>query len=137
MRQDLSDEQWDAVDKGVVVAPDGTAFHRRTTRMKRREATRLVRSGVAVLIYWPGGLPERTRLVWHEGPDARSVWDEVRSAVTSDSPRVDSATVGRWESAEYGCLLVVTWLHRGPFTVDVLPGRPGGMSSVRSGSRVG
>ena len=64
VRLDLSDEQWNAVEEGEVTAPNGTVYGRRTTRMKRKDADSLVASGCPVVTYWPGGIPEMTRVVW-------------------------------------------------------------------------
>ncbi len=51
MRQDLFHEQWDAVDGGHLTAPTGTAYSRRTTRLKRKEAASLVVSGCPLVTY--------------------------------------------------------------------------------------
>ena len=114
MRKDPSDEQWDAVDGGQLTAPNGTTYSRRTTRMKRKEAASLVESGSPVVTYWPGGLPEKTRVVWHDGQDAVLAWESARGEVTSDAPhlprRGSVATAGGWESPN-GDLLVLTWHH--------------------------
>ena len=115
MRQDLSNEQWDAVGGGQLTAPTGTPYSRRTTRLKRKEAASLVESGCPVVTYWPGGLPEKTRVVWHDGDDARVAWEGARAEVTSDSPRPPSGgsvvTAGRWETSDGDILLVLTWHH--------------------------
>ena len=115
VRHDLSDEQRDGVDAGQLLAPTGIAYIRGTTRMKRREAAALVQSGCPVVTYWPGGLPEKTRVVWHDGPDAAAAWEAARSAVTHDHPRPPRdgsvVTAGRWESADGDTLLVLTWHH--------------------------
>ncbi len=66
MRQDLSAEQWHAVEAGELTAPSGTTYRRRTTRLNRKDATTLVQSGCPVVTYWPGGLPEKTRVIWHD-----------------------------------------------------------------------
>jgi hypothetical protein len=115
VRQDVSDEQWNAVEEGELAAPSGTFYSRRTTRMKRKDADSLVASGCPVVTYWPGGLPEMTRVVWHDGEDAREVWAGARAEVTSDAPhpprRGAVATAGRWESVDGQALLVLTWHH--------------------------
>ena len=49
-RQDLSDEQWDAVDGRQLIAPTGITYSRRTTRMTRKDAASLVESGCPVVI---------------------------------------------------------------------------------------
>jgi len=83
--------------------------------MKRTEAASLVESGSPVVTYWPGGLPEKTRVVWHDGQDALLAWESARGEVTSDAPRPPRrgsvATAGRWESPNGDDLLVVTWPH--------------------------
>jgi hypothetical protein len=115
VRQDLSNDQWHAVEAGEVTAPSGTRYSRRTTRMKRKDAASLVESGSAVVIYWPGGLSEMTRVVWHDGADATAAWESARAELISDPPRPPSrgavATAGRWESAAGDDLLVITWHH--------------------------
>ncbi|NEM07723.1 hypothetical protein [Geodermatophilus normandii] len=115
MRQDLSGEQWDAVDAGRLSAPTGITYSRRTTRLKRRDAASRVESGCPVVTYWPGGLPERTRLVWHDGEDARAAWDSVRAGINNDDPRPPRGgsvvTAGLWESPHGDALLVLTWHH--------------------------
>ncbi len=115
VRQDLSDEQWDAVDGGQLIAPTGVTYSRRTTRMKRQEAASMAESGCPVVTYWPGGLPEKTRVVWHDGADAGAAWESARAEVTSDSPRPPRGesvvTAGRWESPNGDTLVVLTWHH--------------------------
>ncbi|WP_097184619.1 hypothetical protein [Blastococcus haudaquaticus] len=115
MKQDLSGEEWKAVEEGELVAPTGTVYGRRTTRMKRRDADSLVASGCSVVTYWPGGLPEMTRVVWHDGEDARGAWADARADVTSETPhpphRGAVVTVGCWESLDGQALLVLTWHH--------------------------
>jgi hypothetical protein len=113
--QDLSDEQWDAVDGGQLIAPTGITYTRRTTRMKRKDAASLVEAGFPVVTYWPGGLPEKTRIVWHDGEEAKAAWESARAEVTGDSPRPprggSMVTAGRWESPGGDTLLVLTWHH--------------------------
>ncbi len=115
VRQDLSDDQWYAVEAGELTAPSGTTYTRRTTRMKRKDAASLVESGCPVVTYWPGGLPEMTRVIWHDGEDARAAWESARGEITSDTPRPPRrgaiATAGRWESPDGEDLLVFTWHH--------------------------
>jgi hypothetical protein len=115
VRQDLSHDQWNAAEAGELTAPSGTTYSRRTTRMKRKDATSLVESGCPVVTYWPGGLPEMTRVVWHDGEDARAAWESARGQVTSDTPRPPysgaAVTAGRWESPGGEALLVLTWHH--------------------------
>jgi hypothetical protein len=113
--QDLSDQQWNAVDGGQLSAPTGITYSRQTTRMKRQKAASLVESGCPVFTYWPGGLPDKTRVVWHDGADARAAWKSARAEVTSDSPRPPRGgsvvTAGRWESPDGDALVVLTWHH--------------------------
>jgi hypothetical protein len=115
VRQDLSEDQWHVVEAGELTGPSGTKYTRRTTRMKRRDAASLVESGCPVVTYWPGGLPEKTRVVWHEEQDALLAWESARGEVTSDTPRPFRrgavATAGRWESPNGEDLLVLTWHH--------------------------
>ncbi len=114
VRHALSAEQWNAVENGVLTAPDGRSFTRRTTRAKRKDAAALVESGWPVVVYWPGGLPEKTSVLWHDGEDAQLAFAEVRSALTSDTPdprKGTAATAGRWETEGGDALLVVTWHH--------------------------
>ncbi len=115
VRRDLSEEQWDAVDAGRLTAPTGTVYDRRSTRLGRRQAALLVDSGRLVVTHWPGGLPERTEVVWHDGDDARTAWEGARASVTGDARGAASrrpvVTAGRWESADGDALLVLTWHH--------------------------
>ncbi len=114
MRQDLSVDQWNAVERGMLTGADGRSYTRRTTRAKRKDARALVEDDCPVVTYWPGGLPEKTQLVWHEGDDARAAFAEVKPALTSDTPDLrkgPSATAGRWEAEDGKPLLVVTWHH--------------------------
>ena len=114
MRYNLARDQWRAIEGGEVMGPDGRRYVRSTTRMKRKKAEALAASGCPLLVYWPGGLPEKTRLEWFDGMDARSAWNAHRSSVTSDPSRTTGGTVltaGLWESAEEGPLLVLTWHH--------------------------
>jgi hypothetical protein len=115
VRQDLSDGQWNAVEAGELTAPSGTSYSRRTTRMKLKEAGLLVHAGCPVVTYWPGGMPEMTRVIWHDGENARAAWESARGEVTSNTPRPRPsgavATAGRWESPGGEALLVLTWHH--------------------------
>lgn len=114
MRYDLSAEQWHAVENGVLTAPDGRPFTRRSTRSKRKDAAALVEGGSPVVVYWPGGLPQRTQVVWHDGADATTAFAEVRACLISDAPdprKGTVATAGRWETQDGDALLVVTWHH--------------------------
>jgi len=114
VRVDLSAEQWHAPESGAVTAPDGRLFSRRTTREKRKAVSALVEAGVPLVTYWPGGLPEKTRIIWHDGDDARAEWIEVRPRLTSETPDArqgESVTAGRWETEDGETLVVVTWHH--------------------------
>ena len=112
---DLSEEQWDAVEDGVLVGPDGREFGRRTTREKRRAVDDLIQAGAPLVIYWPGGLPERTRVLWHEGGDEAAIaWSEVRGKLVSDNPDTAKGTVataGRWQTFEDEVLVLIIWHH--------------------------
>src|SRR4051812_5200562 len=101
MRHDLSADQWGAVESGVLTAPDGRSFTRRSTRMKRKEAAALVEEGSPLVVYWPGGLPEKTKVLWHDGEDAAPAFSEVRSSLPRETPdprKGTVATAGSWES---------------------------------------
>ena len=114
MRFDLAPDQWDAEEAGTLTAPGGRLFTRRTTRAKRRVAAELVAAGCPVVTHWPGGLPEKTRLVWHDGRDAVLAWEEVSPRLISEPPQPrkgESATGGLWESQEGEPLLLLTWHH--------------------------
>jgi hypothetical protein len=114
MRADMSAEQWHAVEEGSVRAPDGRVFSRRTTREKRKAVAALIEAGAPLLTYWPGGLPEKTQVVWHDQEDALTAWAEVRARLTSENPdprKGTSATAGRWETQDGDLLVVVTWHH--------------------------
>jgi len=103
------------METGVLTAPSGTSYTRRTTRMKRKDATALVEAGCPVVTYWPGGLPEMTRVIWHDGADASAAWEGVRGQLSSNIPRAPVgevvATAGRWESPDGDDLLVLSWHH--------------------------
>lgn len=82
--------------------------------MKRKQAAALAVSGCPLLVYWPGGLPEKTRLEWFDGTDALSAWTAHGSSVTSDpsqAARGSALTAGLWESEQEEPLLVLTWHH--------------------------
>lgn len=89
-------------------------FSRRTTREKRKAVAALVEAGSPLVTYWPGGLPEKTRVVWHDGEDVMSAWLEVKPSLTSEAMGTQkgmSATAGRWETEDGEVLVVVTWNH--------------------------
>lgn len=114
MRLDITAEQWNAVEEGAITAPDGRVFSRRTTREKRKAVAALVEAGAPLVTYWPGGMPEKTRLVWQDGPDAASAWTEVKPDLTSETPNLSAgtaATAGRWETVDGNPLVLVTWHH--------------------------
>ncbi len=114
MREDLAPEQWSAVDVGELLGPDGRRYVRRGTRMNRKQAAELVAGGCLLLVYWPGGLPEKTRMDWFDGTDALTAWNEHSGLVTSDPPRTTKSpmlTAGLWESPDWEPLLVLTWHH--------------------------
>jgi hypothetical protein len=115
MPVDLSADQYAAVEQGVIVSPGGVRYHRRTTRAKRKQIDVLIDAGSSLVMYWPGGLPERTRVLWLDGSEAVSTWREARSAVTTDAPHPPAkgsvATVGVWRSDSDEPLLVLTWHH--------------------------
>jgi hypothetical protein len=114
VRYDLARDQWHAIDAGAVMGPDGRRYVRRSTRMKRKQAAALAAGGCPLLVYWPGGLPEKTRLEWFDGTDALSAWTEHGSSVTSDpsqATRGSALTAGLWESGQEEPLLGLTWHH--------------------------
>jgi hypothetical protein len=114
MRVDLSAEQWHAVEDGAVTAPDGRVFSRRTTREKRKAVAGLVEGGAPLVTYWPGGLREKTRVVWHDEDDAKAAWSEVKGILTSETPDASKGTcvtAGRWETEDGEPLVVVTSHH--------------------------
>ena len=109
MRQVLSDGEFNALAAGRLAAPDGRTYNRRTTRMKRKAAAAMVESAVPVVVYREGG-----ELEWLDGDDARSVWAEIRGAVTSEAPdprRGESVTAGLWGSPDGAELLVLLRHH--------------------------
>ena len=64
------------------------------------------------MTHWPGGLPEKTRLVWHDDEDALAAWEAVRPRFTSEQPnprKSEAATGGRWETQDGEPLLLLTW----------------------------
>ena len=109
MIYDLADEQWRAIESGQLIAPEGTVYHRRTTRTRRQDADALVASGAPLICYWYGG----GQLDWHNGDDARAAWARLRPRVTAQTPRPDSSgapvwTAGRWDSSNGHTILVLT-----------------------------
>ena len=105
---DLADAQWNTINTGQLVAPDGTRFVRRTTRTARREADLLVAAGVPLVAYsYSAG-----QLDWYDGEDAAATWSELRTHLTSrpDAPRSGETawTAGSWESSDGQTLLVLT-----------------------------
>ena len=114
MRLDLSATPWHAVEEGQLTAPDGRTYRRRSTRSSRRAAAALVAEGRPVVTHWPGGLPETTRVVWHDGDDAVAAWADARADVTSGTPEPRKGpvvTVGRWESPDGAVALVLSRHH--------------------------
>lgn len=107
MNTDLADDQWEAVGRGELTAPDGVRYVRRTTRAKRRDCDVLISEGTSlVLFYWAGG-----QLDWLDGTDADKGWREVRAAVTSNlqPPKGDLQwTAGIWESYESQQIVLLT-----------------------------
>ena len=106
MRRDLPDG-WDAAGPGVLVAPDGRTYRRRTTRIGHGEAASLAEAGCPVVTYLPGG-----RVVWHDEDDAWPAWADVRTALTTGLPDPnarESVTGGRWESVDGSVALVLVW----------------------------
>ncbi len=83
--------------------------------MKRRDAAALVASGTPVVTYWPGGLPEKTEVVWHDHEDATTAWAQAHGVVTHGPPqprgRQAVVTAGSWESTDGATVLVLTWHH--------------------------
>lgn len=114
MRIDLSADQWRAPETGELVAPNGTRFLRRATRAKRKALDFLIAAGAPLVTYWPGGLPEHTRLHWHDGPDAQTAWQNARNSLISSVVRLDHgavATAGTWESDAGDVAVLLTWRH--------------------------
>ena len=114
MQCELGEEQWRASDTGELYAPDGTRYLRGSTRTKRKAVDALVSSGSPVVTYWPGGLPEHTHVVWHDGEDAQRVWHEARPALMSGPVRMDKGTVataGIWNCDAGDVIVFLTWHH--------------------------
>lgn len=114
MCYDLAREQWHAIGAGAVMGPDDRRYVKRGTRMKRKQAEAVAADGAPLLVYWPGGLPEKTRLEWFDGADALAAWNAHRSSVTGDpsqTTRGSALTAGLWESTEKEPLLVLSCHH--------------------------
>lgn len=107
MRMDLSEQQWDAVVEGQLIAPDGTRYVRRTTKTKRRTCESLLGEGAPLVsFYWAGG-----QLDWFDGEDESSQWQAVRRAVTSEEPRPRGDVqwnAGVWEGDDGRSLVLLT-----------------------------
>jgi hypothetical protein len=106
---DLADEQWTVIASGQLTAPDGTVYHRRTTRTRRQDADALIASGTPLICYWYGG----GQLDWHDGDDAPAAWTRLRLRVIAHTPRPDPGgeplwTAGRWDSDNGHTILVLT-----------------------------
>ncbi len=67
-------------------SPSGVVHRRRSTPLRRRAAAALVGAGSPVIVQWPGGSPERTTVIWHDGDDALAVRGELRGRLTVDPP---------------------------------------------------
>lgn len=107
VRVELGEESFYAAEQGILLAPDGRYFTRRTTRTKRKDADQLVADGVPlVLYYWAGG-----QLDWFDGADARDQWRAVRSHVIAGPPKPKGPiewTARRWEAEDGRVVLVLT-----------------------------
>jgi hypothetical protein len=107
MRVELSEENFHEAERGVLVAPDGRRYTRRTTRTKRKDADQLVADGFPlVLYYWAGG-----QLEWFDGADAQLQWKAVRTHVIAGPPRAKGPiewTAGRWEAEDGSPALILT-----------------------------
>jgi hypothetical protein len=114
VRQELDPTTTD-VEAGQFTAPTGTEYVRRSTRLKRKAVDELLARGVPLLTYWPGGLPEKTRLSWHDGLDAPAAWSDARPNFISEEPkpprRSAVATAGKWEAEGGEVAVVLTWHH--------------------------
>jgi hypothetical protein len=106
MRTDLPDSAWESVQQGHVTGPDSVIYRRGRTRAKRRDCDRYVESGAPIVLYYAGGL----QMEWHDGPDAREAWRQVRPAVTVDPQlRGDVEwTAGVWSSDDGRRLVLLT-----------------------------
>ncbi|HEX6876463.1 MAG TPA: hypothetical protein VF165_12450 [Nocardioidaceae bacterium] len=56
MRTDLSEQQWDAVVEGQLIAPDGTRYVRRTTKTKRQTCESLLGEGAPLVLFYRAGV---------------------------------------------------------------------------------
>jgi hypothetical protein len=109
MRRELSNGDFNALDGGELVAPDGRTYARRGTRLKRKDVAALVAAGSPVVTWSPGGA-----LVWHDGADAGPAWDAARTLLTTDAPdtaRRESVTAGKWDAVDGSALVVLLHHH--------------------------
>lgn len=107
MRVDLAKVQLNAMERGQLVAPDGTVFVRRSTRAKRRACDEAIENGWPLLLYYWAG----NQLDWLDGEDAQREWQTVRSRVTVAEPRPRGDlewTAGFWTADGDRRLVVLT-----------------------------
>ena len=108
VQRDLTEDDWHRLGEGVLIAPDGRTFARRSTRAKRGDIDTLVAAGCPLVIYSYGA----GELRWHEGEDAKSRWDQERRHVTSNEPKPSRDhtvwTAGRWEDNDGNLLVLLT-----------------------------
>jgi hypothetical protein len=108
VQQDMSEDDWHRLGAGELVAPDGRAFARRSTRAKRAVVDSLVADGCPLVTYSYGA----GELRWHDGDDALARWAQERQHVTSGEPKPSRThtvwTAGLWEENEGGVVVVLT-----------------------------
>jgi hypothetical protein len=106
MQADLSQSQWDFASHGTLVAPDGTAYTRRGSRMKRRKVDEAIEQGAPVVVHWYGG----GQLDWFDDDEARQQWQKCRPAFTAEEPKLGGDVVwtgGLWLSDNESPLVVL------------------------------
>lgn len=100
-------EQWEAIASGELTSPDGRTYRRRTTRASRRTGDALIAAGSPLVLCWWAG----DQLDWFDGRDATQRWQQVRSALTAQQPRVGREVVwtgGAWSDDDGRTVLLLT-----------------------------
>jgi hypothetical protein len=105
---DLAPTQWDRVEHGWIIGPDGLVYRRRWSKIAPHVGAALVAAGIPLLL----ADSNRRRLIWCDGEVAITAWDQRRDNIQTWTPQPQSSpgqwTAGRWESPNKDPLIVLT-----------------------------
>lgn len=97
-------------DQGKITGADGQAYSRQGTKASRKLGDELVAAGVPLIVY----MYSRDQFEWIDGEDAKRVWSDVRSHVSTTEPTSKQLskhvvwTAGVWTSDEDDQVLYLT-----------------------------